>query len=345
MTDLAPVRGSGATMLAAIQSRYGGPEVIEVRPVTRPVAGAGQILIRVHAVTLTLADCAFRKADPIIVRLFAGLFRPRVGILGDSIAGVVEAVGPGVTRFAPGDRVFGTTNTGTGGTAQYMLADENAAIFPCPEMLDDAGAAGLTYGFLTAMPFIRDEGKVKAGDRVLINGASGSVGVVAIQLAKHFGAHVTAVCSGRNAELVRSLGADAVIDHTRRDFTEDRRTYDVIFDAVGKSSFSRCRRALKANGIYLTTVPSLGIVFHMLTRRGKPQRAKLATTGLRPIEAKKADLLVMCALVEAGVLRAVTDRRFGLSQVQEAHRYVETERKAGDVVIELVNGLSRQTAE
>jgi NADPH:quinone reductase-like Zn-dependent oxidoreductase len=292
------------------------------------------VQIRIEAVTLTLADCAFRKAEPFIIRFFAG-WRPKGMILGDAIGGTVAAIGPGVTRFAVGDAVFGTTNTGRNGTAEYVVAGEGAAIFRRPAQLDAAGAAGLTYGYLTALPFLRDEGQVKAGDRVLINGAASSIGIAAVQLVRHFGAHVTAVCSGSKAELVRSLGADVVIDRHRQDFTTARDAYDVIFDAVGKSSFSRCRGALRPHGIYLTTTPSTGIVWHMIANRRAGKRAKLATTGLRPLPDKAADLMLMCELVEAGVLHAVTDRRFPLHQVQEAHRYVETETKAGDVVIEM----------
>jgi NADPH:quinone reductase-like Zn-dependent oxidoreductase len=185
------------------------------------------------------------------------------------------------------------------------------------------------------MPFIRDEGQVKPGDRVLINGAASSVGAVAVQLARHLGAEVTAACSARNAELVRSLGADQVIDRARQDFTAATEAYDVIFDAVGKSSFGRCEAALKPGGIYLTTVPSLAILWHMLTKRRPGKRGKLATTGLRPISAKLKDLAVLVELVEAGAVRAVTDRRFPLAEVAAAHRYVETERKAGDVVVDV----------
>lgn len=335
MTDAAIEVAAPPMMLVATQTRYGGPEVVEVCQVLRPVPGTGEVLIRVEAATLTLADCAFRKADPFIVRLFAGLTAPRQGILGDCFAGVVAEVGEGVTRFAPGDMVFGATSTGTGATAEYLVAPQDGLISPRPAGLDSAGAAGLAYGFLTAMPFIRDEARVKPGDRVLINGASGSVGAVAVQLARHFGAEVTAVCSGRNGELVRALGAKKVIDYAQEDFTAARGAYDVIFDAVGKSSFSQCREALAPRGIYLTTVPSFGIVFHMLTRRGQSQQARLATTGLRRLADKKADLVAMTALVEAGALRPVTDRRFPLREVQAAHRYVDTERKAGDVLIEM----------
>jgi NADPH:quinone reductase-like Zn-dependent oxidoreductase len=216
-----------------------------------------------------------------------------------------------------------------------MCLAEDEAIVVRPDGLDAGQGAGLSYGFLTAMPFIRDEGQVKPGDRVLINGAASSVGYPALQLARHFGAEVTAVCSGHNADLVRSLGADHVIDRTTYDFTTARDAYDVIFDAVGKSSFGRCKAALRPGGIYLTTVPSFAILWHMLTKRKPGKRARLATTGLRPTSAKLADMQALCELVESGVVRAVTDKRYPLAQIAEAHRYVETERKAGDVIIEM----------
>lgn len=321
-------------MKAVMQSRYGGPEVLEIREVPRPTPKANEVLVRVHATSVTLPDCAFRKADPFIIRFFGGLLRPKDLVLGDDISGVVEAVGAAVTRFRPGEAVYGSTG-GAGGHAEYVAIPEDAALVHKPAVLDHGQAAGLSYSYLTAMPFMRDEGQVKPGDRVLINGAAGSVGAVAVQLARHFGAEVTAVCSGRNAELVRSLGADRVIDRTVEDFTAARDAYDVIFDAVGKSSFGRCKPALRAGGIYLTTVPSLGILWHMLTTRHPGKRGKLATTGLRPVAAKMQDLLVLNDLVAAGAVRAVTDRRYGLAEIAEAHRYVESESKAGDVVVEM----------
>lgn len=331
-------------MRQVTQSRYGGPEVLEIREVPRPVPGENEVLIRVEAFSVTLADCAFRKADPVITRFFTGLLRPRNLVLGDDIAGVVEAVGGKVTRFRVGEAVFGSIGDGLGGAADYVCLAEDAAIVRRPPMLDAGQGAGLSYGYLTAMPFMRDEGQVKPGDRVLINGAASSVGVVAVQLARHFGAEVTAVCSGRNADLARSLGADHVIDRTKSDFTDARDAYDVIFDAVGKSSFGRCRAALKPGGIYLTTVPSFAILWHMLTKRKPARRGKLATTGLRPVGDKLRDMDVLVDLVETGVVRAVTDRRFPLSQVADAHRYVETERKVGDVVVEMVSA-TRKAAD
>jgi NADPH:quinone reductase-like Zn-dependent oxidoreductase len=322
-------------MRIVMQSRYGGPEVLEIREVPRPAPGENEVLVRVEAFSVTLADCAFRKADPFIVRFFGGLLRPRDLVLGDDIGGVVEAVGSKVTRFAVGEAVFGSVGSNLGGAAEYVCLSEDEAIVARPAGLDAGQGAGLSYGYLTAMPFIRDGAQVKPGDKVLINGAASSVGYVAMQLARHFGAEVTAVCSGRNAELVRSLGADHVIDRTTNDFTTARDAYDVIFDAVGKSSFGRCKAALRPGGIYLTTVPSLAILWHMLTKRKPGKRGKLMTTGLRPVSDKLADLVVLGELVAGGALRAVTDRRYPLAQVAEAHRYVDAERKAGDVVVEI----------
>ena len=321
-------------MKVAAQSRYGGPEVISVveRPMPRP--GPGEVLVEVHSSTVTLADCAFRKADPFIVRFFAGLFRPKIEVLGDDIAGVVTAVGPGVTRFAVGDRIHGSCGTSLGGMAEYVCVKETGAIAKAPPGQDLVPLGGLSYAYLTAMPFIRDEAQVKPGDRVLINGAASSVGAIAVQLAKHFGAEVTGVASGRHADLVQRLGADHFIDRQREDFAARRGEYDVVFDAVGKSSFARCAPALKAGGTYLTTVPSWGIMGLMLTggqRSGK--RGKLATTGLRPETDKLKDLHMLNNLLEQGAVWPVTDRVFPLDQIVEAHRYVEREVKAGDVVV------------
>jgi len=321
-------------MKVAAQSRYGGPEVISVVERPMPQPGPGEVLVEVHSSTVTLADCAFRKADPFIVRFFGGLFRPKIEVLGDDTAGVVAAVGPGVTRFAVGDRIHGSCGTSLGGMAEYVCIKETGAIAKAPAGQDLAPLGGLSYAYLTAMPFIRDEARVKPGHRVLINGAASSVGAIAVQLAKHFGAEVTAVASGRHADLVRKLGADHFIDRQHEDFTARTGEYDVVFDAVGKSSFARCAPSLKAGGIYLTTVPSWGIMWLMLTggqRGGK--RGKLATTGLRPEADKRRDLDMLNTLLAQGAVWPVTDRVFPLDQIVAAHRYVEREVKAGDVVV------------
>jgi NADPH:quinone reductase-like Zn-dependent oxidoreductase len=321
-------------MKAACIDRYGPPEVIAVREMPVPAIGDNDVLVRQKASTVSPADCAFRSADPFIVRLFAGLTRPKSPIPGGSVAGVVEAVGAKVTRFKTGDRVFGTNDPNPGAMAELIAISEEGALVAMPEPLSFEEAGGITYSYLTAMPFLRDEAKLKPGMTILINGAAGSIGTVAVQLAKHFGATVTAVCSTRNVELVRSLGADEVIDRTKVDFTAVAAKYDVVFDTVGKSSFRECRGALKPGGIYLTTVPSFAILFQMMGRkRADGKRAKLATTGLRPTPDKVKDMVVLEQLVKSGKLRGIIDRVFPLAQIAEAHRYVELGTKAGDVII------------
>jgi NADPH:quinone reductase-like Zn-dependent oxidoreductase len=327
-------------MRAAVIDRYGPPEVLALREVARPVPRNNEVLVRIHATVAAPSDCAFRSAEPFIVRFFAGLLRPRWGILGDTLAGTIEAVGRDVTRFRAGDRVVGSTGSGTGAYADYCCIAEDAALVEMPAGQSFADAVSISEAYLTAMPFLRDEAKLRPGQRLLVNGASGSVGAGAVQLGKHFGADVTGVCSGRNVEMVRALGADRVIDYTRHDFCASNVRYDVIFDAVGKSSFSRCERALAASGVYMTTVPSWGIAWHMLTGKKSraAKRALLATTGLRPAAQKAKDLLIMNELIAAGALRAVIDRTYRLDQIVEAHRYVETGRKRGSVVIDIAAG-------
>lgn len=321
-------------MRAAWIERYGPPEAITMRDVRKPEPGAHDVLVRQRASTVSPADCAFRSADPFIVRFFAGLTRPKNPIPGGAVSGEVEAVGAGVTRFRPGERVFGTTDPLPGAMAEYVAVAEDGALAQVPDGLDFGEAAGLTYSFLTAMPFLRDEARMQPGQSILINGAAGSIGTVAVQLAKHMGAVVTAVTSTGKMELVRGLGADRVIDRTREDFTAAEGAYDVIFDTVGKSSFGACRRALKPGGIYLTTTPSLAILFAML--RGKQadgKRAKLATTGLRPTPDKVKDMALLAELVRSGALRGVVERTYPLADIAEAHRHVERGTKAGDVII------------
>lgn len=252
------------------------------------------------------------------------------------MAGEIVAVGEEVTGFAPGDRVFGTTDRNPSAMAQYVAMPEDAPLAIMPDALDFAEAAGLVYSFFTAMPFLRDEAKLQPGQSILINGAAGSIGTMAVQLARHLGARITAVCSARNVDLVSSLGADTIIDRHTTDFTRASALYDVIFDAVGKSSYLACKDALKPHGIYLTTTPSIAILWAMI--RGKDaqaRRGKLATTGLRPQADKVKDMLVLRDMVAAGKLRSVIDRVMPLEAIAEAHRYVEQETKAGDVIIEM----------
>ncbi|WP_437669860.1 NAD(P)-dependent alcohol dehydrogenase [Sorangium sp. So ce131] len=326
-------------MKAIVQEKYGPPDVLQPREVPKPVPKDNEVLIRVHATVVSFAECAMRRADPFIVRFFLGFTRPRISVPGSTLSGEIVAVGKGVTRFKVGDEVFGATGAEFGAYAEYRCLPEDAALATKPGRVTHGEAAGICEGFLTALPFLRDEGKLTAGQNILINGASGSIGTIAVQLAKHFGAEVTGVCSTANLDLVKSLGADRVIDYTREDFTRAGHSYDVIFDAVGKSSFWRCRGALKPSGVYLSTVPSLAIVAQMLwTSRSRGKRAILATTGLRSPREKARDLVLLNELVEAGEIRAVIDRGYPFDRMAEAHAYVERGHKRGSVVVTLGGG-------
>lgn len=321
-------------MKAAYLDRYGPPEVLAVRDIPAPRIGPRELLIRQAASNVSPADCAMRSADPFIVRFFSGLLRPTSPVPGETVAGTIEAVGAEVTQYSPGDKVFGISELAMGALAELVAFPEDSAIVRMPDGLSFEQAGGLPYGWLTALPFLRDEAKLLPGQRILINGAAGSVGLIAVQLARNMGAHVTAVSSTRNAALLLSLGADEVIDRTALDFTAARASYDVIFDAVGKSSFAACRAALKPGGIYLTTVPSWAILWQML-RKTLPQgkRARLATTGLRKPAAKRADMQLLAEAFERGEVRGVIDRTYPLSDIAAAHRYVDLGTKAGDVII------------
>lgn len=321
-------------MKAIVQEKYGSPAVMQLRRLAEPVPATGELLIQVHATVATPSDVAFRSGSPYIARLFSGLLKPKAPILGDNLAGVVLAVGSGVTRFKPGDRVYGSTGSLAGANAEMTCLPETAALAVMPPNMSFGEAVGLADGGLAALPFLRDTGELQPGQHVLINGASGSVGTAAVQLAKLLGAEVTGVCSGRNRDLVRSLGADHVIDYRVEDFTQAVDKYDVIFDAVGKSSFSRCEGALKPEGIYMVgTVPTPSLLLAMLRRRGK--RGRFAATGLRPAADKAKDLALLNAWFEAAKLRTVIDRRYPLERIAAAHAYVETGRKVGSVVIDI----------
>lgn len=318
-------------MKAIICTAYGPPDVLQLQEVPKPTPKENEVLVKVHAAVVGPSDCAFRKGEPFIVRLIYGIQRPRLATQGVEFAGEVEAVGAAVTQFKPGDPIFGMSTDTFGAHAEYICLPETKPLARKPANFTYEEAVALCDGAPTALTFLRDVAKLQRGQRILINGASGAVGCAAVQLAKHYGANVTGVCSIVNVDLVRSLGADAVIDYTQMDFTQNGQTYDVIFDAVGKSSFLRCKGSLTPNGVYLTTVPTLGMVRDLLSTlwsRGK--KAKFATAGLMQ---NHANLNFLKELAEAGQIRAVIDRRYPLAQIPDAHRYVDTERKRGNVVI------------
>ncbi|MFP3324216.1 NAD(P)-dependent alcohol dehydrogenase [Planococcus sp. SIMBA_160] len=319
-------------MKASVHETYGPPEVMVLKEVKKPSPKEDEVLIKVHATTVTSGDCKVRRADPFAVRLFFGFKKPRIGILGSELSGEVEGIGRNVKSFKKGDLVIGGTDTKLGANAEYVCIKEKDAIAIKPMNMTFEEAASVPFGATTALFFLRDKGHIQKGQKVLIYGASGSVGTYAVQLAKIFGAEVTAVCSGKNIELVKSLGADYAIDYTLEDFTDSTKSYDLIFDTVGKTSFAKCKRVMTEKGIYLATVA------------GVPQFAQMITTSIRGGKKlisglalmHKEDLLFLIELIEAGKLKSVIDRSYSLDRVAEAHRYVETGHKRGNVVINVI---------
>ena len=292
-------------MKAIIYTEYGPPDVLQLKEIDKPQPEANEVLIKIHATAVNSTDPVDRKGEPFIARLATGLRGPKHAIPGYALAGEIDAVGQSVTTFKPGDQVFGATGLDLGAHAEYTCVSETEALALKPANIGFEDAAALVDGALTALPFLRDKGKIQAGHKVLINGASGSVGTAAVQLAKYYGADVTGVCSKANVELVKSLGADRVIDYGQEDFTNAVECYDIIFDAVGKSSFSRCKQALKAGGSYLLTVPTLAIAPQMLwTSLLGDKKAIFAATGLRPAAERVKDLQFIAELIAAGTLKS-----------------------------------------
>jgi len=297
-------------MKAAVYRRYGPPEVLNIEELDPPAPGDNEILVRVQAATVSSGDWRTRKAEPFAIRLFNGLLRPRRSILGSALAGVVEAAGKDVKRFSKGADVFASTGMNLGAHAELVCLPEDGVVADKPSNLTHEEAAAVPYGALTALFFLKDKGEIRSGQRVLIYGASGAVGSWGTQLAKHFGAEVTAVCGPANLEMVRSLGAARVIDYTRQDYAEAGNRYDIIFDAVGKTSAAHGRRALAPDGKYVSVASGVAA-------------------------GRREDLLFVKELVEAGEARPAIDRRYRFEQIAEAHRYVEKGHKKGSVVISL----------
>jgi NADPH:quinone reductase-like Zn-dependent oxidoreductase len=325
-------------MKAIVYTKYGPPEVLQLKDVEKPAPKDYELLIRVYATTVTATECTFRKGKPIFSRLFTGLRRPKITTLGEELAGVIEAVGKGVKSFKKGDQVFGTAGPGFGANAEYICVPEDGVLAMKPANINFEEAASSVDGFLTALPFLRDKGNIQSGQRVLINGASGSVGTAAVQIARYVGAEVTGVCSTANLEMVRTLGANSVIDYTKEDFTEADQAYDIIFDTVGKTSFSLSRSSLKQKGIFLEAGISLRIFPHVLwTSMFSGKKAKIAATGLRSPKDRTKDLILLKELMEKGNIIPVIDRRYPLDQIAEAHSYVDKGHKKGNVVITLDN--------
>ncbi len=319
-------------MKAIVYTKYGPPEVVKITEVEKPVAKNNEVLIKIHAATVNRTDCGFRSANYFIVRFFAGLIYPKNKILGNEFAGEIEAIGKNVQTLKPGDKVFGYDDKKFGTHAEYkvMAADESLTTMPVNMSYEEA--APITEGGHYALCNIR-AAKIKGGQNILINGATGAIGSAAVQLVKHFGATVTAVCDTKYITLVKSLGADVVIDYTKEDFTQLNQTFDVIFDAVGKSSFGKCKPILKRKGIYMSTElgymsqnPFLAIITALFGSK----------KVLFPIPTiSKDDVVFLKKLVETGEYKPVIDRRYPLAQIVDAYRYVETGEKIGNVIITL----------
>jgi NADPH:quinone reductase-like Zn-dependent oxidoreductase len=323
-------------MKAAVYTKYGSPEVVQVEEIEKPIPKDNEILIKVHATTVTTVDSIFRRGKQFFARMATGIIKPKSNILGTEFAGEVESVGITIQKFKPGAKVFGDSSITSSTHAEYLCVRGDEPLALIPEGMSYVQAASVPYAALTALPFLRDNGKIQSGQKVLILGASGSVGNFAVQLAKYYGVEVTGVCSTRNVELVKSLGADQVIDYTKQDFTQSEETYDIIFDTVGKSSFSRCKGSLKRPGIYLTTVIGFGILFKMLLTSKSKKKAVIAFTGLRPAAERVTDLLFIRELLQTGKLKPVIDREYSLEEIIEAYRYVDQGHKKGSVVINIM---------
>jgi NADPH:quinone reductase-like Zn-dependent oxidoreductase len=324
-------------MKAITYSKYGSPDVLQLNEVANPIPKDNEVFIKIYATTVTSGDCRMRRADPFAVRFFNGFTRPtKITILGNEFAGEIEAVGKDVKLYRIGDQVFGQTGLSLGANAEYICLPEDGTLTIKPANITYEEAASIPFGGSTALHFLR-KGNIRSGQNVLIYGASGNLGTAAVQLAKYFGVEVTGICSTANLELVKSLGADKVIDYKNEDFTKNGQTYDIIFDTVGKSPFSGCVKSLKQKGIYLRavhmTVPSIVRGLWTSMTSSKKVIGGVATE-------RKENLDFLKELIEVGKFKPVIDRRYPLDQITEAHRYVDKGHKKGNVAI-TVQSVSR----
>lgn len=321
-------------MKAIIATGYGSPEVLQFTEVSKPEPGDNEVLVKVVTASATTADAMMRTGKPYFARLFLGIKKPKKAIPGTGFAGIVEHIGRNVTNFQVGNRVFGETAFGFSSNAEYLTVPESGVILPMPENLDFTEAANFCDGHLTSYNFLKEIAQVKPKEKVLINGASGSLGTSAVQIARHMGAHVTAVCSGRNTGLVKSLGADEVIDYQQKDFTTSGKQYDYVYDTIGVSSFGACKAILSEGGTYLSPVLKFTLLVQMLgTSLFGKKRAKFEATGANNEDKLRGLLSEVLDIHMAGGLKTVIDRQYPLEKLAEAHRYIDSGRKKGNLVI------------
>jgi NADPH:quinone reductase-like Zn-dependent oxidoreductase len=317
-------------MKAIICTKYGSPDFLQLREVEKPEPGDNEVLIKIHATTVNRTDCAYIRAKPFFARFFTGLFKPKRQIPGTDFAGKVEAVGKNVSSFKINNKVFGFEDLGSGSHAQYKTISEDKALTIIPDNITYEQAAASIEGAFYAYNFI-NKVNIKRGQKILVNGATGAIGSAAVQLLKHFGADITAVCKGKDKELVKSLGADKVIDYIKEDFTKSDQTYSFVFDTVGKSSFAKCRPLLEPGGVYISS--ELGFMAqNIFLALLKPIIGKKKVIFPLPVDCK-GSLLLIKKLIEKNEFKAVIDRKYPLEQIVEAFKYVETGQKIGNVVI------------
>jgi NADPH:quinone reductase-like Zn-dependent oxidoreductase len=317
-------------MKAILCTKYGSPDVLQLKEVAKPVPKDNEVLIRIYATTVNRTDCAILRAEPFFSRFVTGIFKPKEPILGTEFAGIIEAVGKTVASYEVGDKVFGFNESGFGSHAEYMTISEDEALATMPRNITYEQAAASTEGAHYAHNFIKKV-DLRSGQEVLVNGATGAIGSAAVQLLRYFGVNVTAVCNGKDIELVRSLGADRVLDYTKEDFTKDGQKYDFVFDTVGKSSFAKCRPLLEPNGVYISS--ELGFMAqNVLFALTTPIIGNKKVIFPLPTDCRGSVLFVK-KLIEEGNFRTVIDRKYPLEQVVEAYKYVEKGQKVGNVVI------------
>ena len=325
-------------MKAAICTKYGSPTVLQLQEVDRPIPKDNEILVKIYASSVTAADGMMRKGAPYIGRLFIGLTKPKIPVTGTGFAGVIESIGKDVVLFEVGDKIFGESIFGHGTNAEYTCVPEDGIIATMPHNMSYIEAAVVCDGALTSMNFLKDVVKIEEGQKILINGASGSLGTAAVQLAKYYGAEVTGVCSTGNIEMIKSLGADHVIDYKKDDFTKNLDCYDIIYDTVGKSSYSKCKGALKEKGAFISPVLNFKLLLQMMwTSKIGNKKAKFSATGIRPMSELRALLNQTKEIIELGKLKSIIDKQYSLEKIADAHSYVDKGHKKGNVVISIDN--------
>lgn len=323
----------GNEMKAVVYSSYGSADVLQIKDIAKPTPKPHEIVIRNYATTVTAADIMMRKGKPVIGRLYLGLSTPKRAVLGFEFAGEVVGIGSNVTQFAIGDRVYGGTTT-LGCYAEYVCVSGDDVLTTMPENITYQEAAPVSGSAITVMNFLKGLGNIRANQKVLINGAAGGLGTYAVQIATHFGAIVTGVCSTDNVEMVKSLGTDRVVDYTKEDFTNNGEQYDIIFDTVGKRSYSECRHSLTHDGIYLSSILNFPLVAQMIsTSIVGSKKVKSSSTGLLSVKERLKYFLEITELLKTGKIKTVIGSQYPLEQIAEAHRYVEQGHKKGNAVI------------